>query len=90
MDWSILLDCFYNLNDISFSLEDHRDELVEKDIIELKSLLKDEDKRKVDIFACGITNYCDLVAYEYFEKAIHFGVCCGMEIQKALHDYFEE
>lgn len=90
MNWSILLDCFYNLNEISFSLEDHKSESVAKDIDELKSLLKEEDKDKVDIFACGITNHCDLVAYKYFEKAIYFGVYCGMEIQKALNEYFED
>lgn len=90
MDWSILLDCFYNLNEISFSLEDHKDDHAEKDIEELKSLLKEEDKHKIDTFCYCITNHCDFIAYKYFEKAIHFGVYCGMEIQKALFDYFEK
>ena len=91
MNWSVLLDCFFTLNkDISFSLEDHECESITEDIDELKSLLKDDDKSKIDKFTCGITNHLEIVALKYFEKAIHFGIYCGMETQKAIDNYFEE
>ena len=90
MKWSILVDCFYSLNDISFSLEDHKDEHVEKQIEKLKSLLKDDDKNQVDKLITSIIFHLDMVAYNYCEKAIHFGVYCGMEMQQALDKYFEE
>ena len=90
MDWSILLDCFITLNnDLSFSLEDNKDELITKDIEQLKKLLKDEDKVKIDHFAIGITNHLEIVELEHLKKAIHFGFQCGMEAQKMLDHYLE-
>ena len=91
MDWSILLDCFITLNnDLSLSLEDNKDELITKDIEQLKNLLKDEDKVKIDHFAIGITNHLEIVELNHLKKAIYFGVKFGMEIQQMISDYYND
>lgn len=90
MDWSILLDCFITINkDLSLSIEDNQDESVLNDIQELKSLLSDDNKVKIDRFTIGLTNHLELVELEHLKKAIHFGFQCGMEVQKMLDIYLE-
>ena len=62
---------------------------IEEDSQKIKDLLKEEDKKLVDRFRCGIFNCCEEIDFLNIVDALNYGIKIGMELQEYFHNLEE-